>query len=238
MAATGHAVLLAGASGLVGTRLVAELLASDAPDLRVVVPSRRPLQARDARVRVVEHPLGEAGRDAELEAKLRAAFEGRAPDAFACCLGTTIAVAGSRDAFAAVDLKLVLRFAQLAHMLGAQHAIAVTSVGAHPRSGNFYLRTKGAAEAGLAAAGFARVDLLRPGLLLGVRRESRPAEAIMRTLAPAWNPLLRGPLRRYRAIAADTVARAIVALIGAQEPGVYVHENDEIIRRAGLRGEG
>ncbi|HET7843899.1 MAG TPA: oxidoreductase [Xanthomonadales bacterium] len=225
-------MLLAGASGLVGTRVLAELTALDAPALRVVAPVRRTLAARDPRVHVVAHALEDASADDALTAKLREAFDGRAPGSYVCCLGTTIAVAGSRERFAAVDLGLVLRLARIARALGARQAIAITSVGAHPRSRNFYLHVKGEAEAGLAATGFERVDLLRPGLLLGARRESRPAEAFMRATAPVWNPLLRGPLRRYRAIAADTVARAIAALVGADEPGVYVHENDEQIRRA------
>jgi uncharacterized protein YbjT (DUF2867 family) len=230
----GHAVMLAGASGLVGTRVLAGLLDRDAQDVRVVVPSRRALAPSDERVGVVEHALDDATLDAALADKVATGFAGRKPTAFACCLGSTIAASGSRVAFADVDLRLVLRLARIARALGARQALAVTSVGAHPRSRNFYLATKGEVERGLASAGFERVDLLRPGLLLGARRESRPAEALMRALAPLYNPVLGGPLRRYRAIPADTVARALVALVGADEPGVYVHENDELARRAGL----
>jgi len=233
MARPQSAVLLAGATGLVGSQVLAALLARAEPGQRIVVPSRRPLEPRDDRVLVVEHALGDAAQDAVLADKLGAAFAGAAPDAFACCLGTTIAVAGSREAFAAVDLDLPLRIARIAHGLGARQALAVTSVGADAASRNFYLRTKGEVEAGLVATGFARVDLLRPGLLLGARSESRPTEKLMAKLAPAWNPLLPGPLRRYRAIAADSVARALVALIGAAEAGAFVHGNDALLRLAG-----
>ena len=41
------------------------------------------------------------------------------------------------------------------------------------------------------------------GLLLGDRRESRPAEASARVVAPVFNPLLLGPLAKYRAVRAD-----------------------------------
>ena len=230
--ATGRAILLAGASGLIGAHVLEALLGAADPALRVVVPARRALASRDSRVRVVEHALADPGQDARLAEALRSALDGRALEAYVCCLGTTIAVAGSQAAFVAVDRELPMRLAAIAKSLGARHAIAVTSVGADPRSRNFYLRTKGELEADLAAAGFARVDFLRPGLLLGSRSESRPTEALMRSLAPIWNPLLAGSLRRYRAIRADSVARAAVALLDSVAPGVHVHEHDELLRRA------
>lgn len=230
--ANGRAVLLAGASGLIGASVLEALLDGDDPATCVVVPSRRALAVGDPRVRVVEHALADPDEDTKLADALREAFAGRVVDAYVCCLGTTIAVAGSQAAFVAVDRELPMRLATIAKSLGARHAIAVTSVGADPRSRNFYLRTKGELEADLAAAGFARVDFLRPGLLLGARSESRPTEALMRSLAPVWNPLLAGSLRRYRAIRADAVASAAVALLGEDAPGVHVHEHDELLRRA------
>jgi uncharacterized protein YbjT (DUF2867 family) len=80
--------------------------------------------------------------------------------------------------------------------------------------------------------GFDRLDLLRPGLLLGERDESRPGEAIARALTPLTNPLLRGPLRRYRGIAADDVAAAAAALLGRDEPGRHVHEYADLMALA------
>ena len=130
----------------------------------------------------------------------------------------------------AFDRGLVLRLAKLARELGADHAVLVSSVGASAQSGNFYLRVKGEAERGIAAAGFRRVDILRPGLLLGDRAQSRPMERLARVVAPAVNPLLRGRLVRYRAIAADDVAAAAVALLAQESDGVFVHEH------ASLRG--
>jgi len=39
---------------------------------------------------------------------------------------------------------------------------------------------------------------------------------------------LRGPLSRYRAIDADTVAAAAMALLRKKDPGIFVHENAEM----------
>lgn len=215
-------VLLAGASGLVGRRLLSRLL--DAPDgPRVLAPSRRELAMSHPRLATVVADLASVGQDASLEQRMRALEPGVA--AFVCCLGTTLRSAGSREAFVAVDRELVLRLAGIARSLGARQALLVSSVGASAQSGNFYLRVKGESERGLSALGFERIDLLRPGLLLGDRHESRPAERFAQALAPLLGPMLRGRLERYRAIAADEVAAAAVALLQSGGEGVHVHEH-------------
>ena len=85
----------------------------------------------------------------------------------------------------------------------------------------------------MAKIGFERLDLIQPGLLLGARNERRPGESFAQTLAPIYNPLLIGrKLRRYRAIGAADVARAIVCLSERTEPGQFVHEYDAILALA------
>lgn len=217
-------VLLAGATGLVGGQVLSRLLAGrEGPP--VLALSRRALPVVSPRLTVVESDLA-AGDDEALAARLSNA--GAGIGAFVCCLGTTLKAAGSREAFLAVDRELILRLAGIALKLGARQAIVVSSVGASAQSGNFYLRVKGETERSLADMGFERLDLLRPGLLLGDRSESRPGEAVARALAPVGNALMLGPLRRYRGIAAADVAAAAVALLGHAAPGRHVHEYAQI----------
>ncbi len=145
------------------------------------------------------------------------------------CLGTTIRQAGSQEAFRAVDHDLVLAVADAAKRAGTAHMIAVSSVGAAAKSGNFYLRTKGETEDGLRALGFDRLDLIRPGLLRGDRPgPQRLGEGIATIAAPLTDALLHGSFRRYRSIAGETVAAAIVALASQGGSGVHIHENDAI----------
>ena len=223
-------VLLAGATGLVGGLLLDRLLAAEAGP-QVVAPLRRPLPRQHRRLCPWVHDLADPAADEALATALRAL----APriDTFACCLGTTIRQAGSREAFLAVDRELVLRLGAIARGLGARQAILVSSVGASAQSGQFYLRVKGEAERGLVDLGFERVDLLRPGLLLGARTEHRPGEALGQRLAPLFNPLLVGPWRKYRAIAAQDVADAAFALVGRPGEGRHVHEHDALVALAG-----
>jgi uncharacterized protein YbjT (DUF2867 family) len=230
-------VLLAGATGLVGAGVLRERLADRGWNGRIVAPLRRAPAMQDPRLWPVVGPLTEPQADERIAAEVRSRLGDAKLDAYISCLGTTLQTAGSREAFIAVDRELVLRLARLAFALGARRAILVSSVGASRQSGNFYLRIKGEVEDAMGEAGYQRLDILQPGLLLGERGEVRRGESIAQTLAPIYNPLLRGAkLRRYRAIPAETVSRAIVRLSEATTPGRFVHEHDAIVALA--EGEG
>ncbi|MEK9654588.1 MAG: oxidoreductase [Halieaceae bacterium] len=159
-----------------------------------------------------------------------------AADAAICTLGTTLRSAGSRAAFRAVDYEAVMAFARAAKATGAAHFIAVTAVGANPGSSVFYSRVKGEVERDLSALGFARLDIVRPGLLLGNRSERRPIESFLQAVAPVTDSLMLGPWRRYRSVSAGDVARYLLALTAYSAPGVFTHHFEEITTgRAGNR---
>lgn len=225
------AVLLAGASGLVGSQVLQLALAGG---WQVIAPSRRPLAVSHNRLAVLVHPLEHAHQDEQLARRIAQAIS--APLAgYICCLGTTIKTAGSREAFRAVDHDLVLALARIARANGAPRATLVSSAGAAASSANFYLSVKGRTEEAIAGLGFARVDLLRPGLLIGARSEARAGEALAQRLMPKVDFLLAGPMARYRSIGAHTVAAAAVALQTQSAPGRYVHEYAELQRLGASR---
>ncbi len=210
----GDHILLVGATGLVGRRVIAH-----AGELALTVLARRDVDDLPERHAPLVAP---PQRWPDIIAAER-------PAVLISCLGTTIRAAGSQAAFRAVDHDLILSAARGARLGGAAHMIVVSSVGASAKSGNFYLRTKGETEAGLRALGFDRLDVLRPGLLTGDRPgPARLGEGIAMAAAPFTDALLHGSLRRYRSIPAETVARAIVALASRRESGTHVHENDAI----------
>jgi uncharacterized protein YbjT (DUF2867 family) len=150
----------------------------------------------------------------------------------ACTLGTTIATAGSRAAFRAVDYDAVMAFARAALAAGVSHFLLVTAVDANPKARVFYSRVKGELERDLQTLRFERLDIAQPGLLLGERQERRPVEALMQRMDPMLRLFLQGPLDRYAGISAATLARALLALCEASAPGVYRHENRALLRLA------
>lgn len=223
-------VLLAGATGLVGNAIL-QLCLADRSVAEVIVPTRRPIKIKHAKLRNIVTDLidVESGEpSAALEDEITKLSGGKI-DAYISALGTTIKTAGSREAFISVDRDLVCRFAEIAKQQKAKQIIFVSSVGATRQTSNFYLRVKGETEDLLERMKLHRVDILRPGVLLGPRDESRTGEAIAQKLSFIYNLLLQGPLRRYRAISANTVAEAALTLLRKKEPGIFVHENAEML---------
>lgn len=205
--------LVAGATGLIGHHLLRQLLA-DPRYTQIRALARRELPLHDARLQTLLsdgadlRPLGDAL---------------RADDVY-CALGTTLRKAGSREAFEAVDLHMVVRLARAARAAGAQRFIVISAAGASERSPAYYSRVKGRMEREVAALDYAAVHILRPSLLLGDRAEHRPGEAFAQKLAPLMNALLRGPLRKYQAIDAEAVASAMIEVAWRKDRGVERHD--------------
>jgi len=219
MMSQGHVVLLAGATGLIGGLTLPGLLRrAEVENFQVCAPTRRALTLSHPRLNnVLADASGLAGQK-QISDALRA--QGAPVSSFICALGTTLRAAGSKAAFAAVDRDILSALAEIARKNGARQALLVSSIGANPQSSNFYLQIKGEVEAALPAIGFERVDILQPSLLLGERAgQQRAGESIAQHLAPVYNAILAGPLRRYRAIDAIMVAAALVALCGAAGNG-------------------
>lgn len=204
--------VLAGATGLVGGALLRQLFAHR--DYRAVtVLGRRPPEQKAGKLKFIATDFSNLDTlSAELEAD----------DVF-CCLGTTLRQAGSQAAFERVDYHMVVDLARAARKAGVKKFLVVSAVGTSLRSPAFYPRTKARMEQAVSEAGFETVHILRPSLLLGARRESRPAEKLFQILAPLYSPFLLGPLRKYRPVHAEAVAAALLALAVCKDHGVHIH---------------
>jgi len=189
-------ILLAGATGLVGSHVLAQLLA--APECSAVVaPTRRALDVVHAKL---DNPLVDFER-----------LPVQAPwwqvDAAICALGTTMQQAGSREAFRRVDHAYPLAIARLARQHGASAFALNSAFGADTRSRLFYNRVKGELERDLQVLGFASLTLVRPGLIGGERAQPRAAERAAAFVLGMLGPLLP---RRYRINPAARIAAALV----------------------------
>lgn len=191
---------IAGASGLVGNELL-HLLLDDARVAQVVSLGRREFKFTHSKM--LQRIVDFAALPADLPA----------PDVAFCALGTTIRTAGSREAFRRVDYDHSIAFAGAALAAGATRFAMVSSISADCESGNFYLRTKGEAE---------HAD--------SMLREFRLGERIATPLFYLAWPLLLGPLRKYRAIHARRVAKAMLECALGPTQGVHIHESDELAR--------
>jgi len=127
-------------------------------------------------------------------------------------LGTTQKSAGSKQAFYAVDHDLIVGLGAWAQQVGAEAYTFISSSGANPRSGSYYLRVKGETERDLAALNLPHCLAIRPALLTGPRQEYRPTELWGERILKFLEPIMLGTLRRYRPIHVGTVAKAMLAL--------------------------
>jgi uncharacterized protein YbjT (DUF2867 family) len=214
--------LIAGASGLVGSFCLQRLLGDGRYDsIHSLV--RRP--SGIAHPRLVEHVVNFDS--LEKEPTLPAV------DDVYCCLGTTIAKAGSRDAFEKVDHDYVLSLGRITRDAGAQRFLLVSALGADPVSGVFYNRVKGATELDIQQLDFPALHIFRPSLLTGPRKEFRLGERLAIPVTALLRPLMRGGLARYRAVHADHVAACMIEAAFVDMAGVDIHYPSETGKGSG-----
>ncbi len=206
--AAGRAALVAGATGLVGRELLAAILA-DNTYAAVHVVARRPLATTHPKLTV--HVVDFAALPAL-----------PAVDDVFIALGTTIKVAGSQQAFRAVDFDAVLAVAAAARAAGAKRLGIVSAMGASATSRIFYNRVKGEMEQAASRLGFDSLVFARPSMPVGDRdslgQPGRSGEklALMFMRFAALIPA------NYRAIEAVRVARALVRAVKTAGKGTRV----------------
>lgn len=205
--------LVIGGTGLVGKEVV-NLLAQNPSFTAVHLFGRRLLL--EAPSSVHQHVMDLLEEDLPVEIQ---------PDVVFCCLGTTIRVAGSQEAFRKVDYEMPLKIAKEVRSRGASHFIVVTSIGADPGSKTFYTRTKGELERDLQQLGYPSLTFVRPSLLLGDRHEPRFGEQVATLLMLTFSRLIP---RAWRAVSARAVAEAMVRVARERRVGVGVVGNAEL----------
>jgi uncharacterized protein YbjT (DUF2867 family) len=206
--AAGRVALVAGASGLVGREILAAVLADDAY-VAVHGVGRRALATTHPKLSF--HVL-----DFAALAALPAA-----DDVF-IALGTTIKLAGSRQAFRAVDFDAVVALANAAKSSGASRLGIVSAMGASETSLLFYNRVKGEMERAVSRLGFESLVLARPSMLVGNRDSLGQPERSGERLASIFMQFGAFIPANYRAIEAVRVARALVRAVKTTGKGTRI----------------
>ena len=204
--------LVAGSTGLIGNQLI-QLLVEDSGYDSVIAISRKPLPIQHSKLKTVI---------ADLES-LDAHKDQLIADEVYCCLGTTMRTAGSKEAFRAVDFDYPLALAKLCFENGAKSFCLVSSLGADPDSFIFYNRVKGEIEQAIGEIGFDRYHIFQPSLLLGDRTEKRAGEDSAKIAYTLIGFLLP---KKYKAIDAVKVARAMIHFSHEKVPGKFIHRSD------------
>lgn len=204
--------LVIGASGLVGTALITQLICDNFyTEIRILV--RKKIDFTNSKIKQIifdfEKPLTELV---------------NANDIY-CCLGTTIGKAGSKEAFKKVDYHFPLETAKTALQNGAEKFALVSSIGANKKSSIFYTRVKGEIEDALMKLKYPALYIFRPSMLLGKRKEYRFGEHAGKSIMTAFSFLIP---EKYKGVHAEKVAAAMILYMKSDKMGVLIVESDVI----------
>jgi uncharacterized protein YbjT (DUF2867 family) len=207
---------LIGATGLIGSHLLAFLKEDDDfKSIRVLV--RRPVPFNHPKIKVLVI-------DFEDESAFKAGIAGC--NAMFCAVGTTNKkVKGDKAAYRKVDYDIPVNAARFCVETGCPHFLLVSSVGANSKGGNFYIRLKGEVEDMVKSISIPSVSIFRPSMLLGKRPESRPMEAVAQAISKPLSIMFPS---QYKPIAAEDVAKAMVAASKQDKPGFQVYHFREM----------
>ena len=212
-----HAIVV-GATGLVGSHLL-DLLLKDSGYEKVTVITRRDTGILNPKLEQIVIQLDK--------------LDTVKPDLFKsaiifCTLGTTIKIAKTKENFELVDYHYPLNLGRLAKSYGADRMLIVTAMGSNAKSRFYYNRVKGKVEEELQKLGLPSLHILRPSLLLGERQEYRSGERWTAAIMEKVPFVFSGVLKKYKPIAARTVASAMIRLASQDNTGVKIVHSGEI----------
>lgn len=209
--------VIAGASGLIGSKLMEILLEMpNYSEVLILVRKELPL----------EHPkLVQLVVNFEKLQEYNLAISGHA---VFCCLGSTQKKTPDLTVYRKIDHDYPLLLAQMAKQNGVPQYHLVSALGANSKSSSFYIKLKGETEEDIQKVGIKCLHIYEPSLLTGGRTEHRTGERLAIGVMKLIDPLLIGKLKKYRSIPAQTVAMAMFNESITNQEGVFIHHSDKI----------
>ena len=206
--------LIIGATGATGKDLVTQLLADDTySEVHCFVRKPMSLTHPKLHAHVVDFETPEAWADL---------LHG---DVAFSCLGTTLAMAGSKEAQWRVDYDYQYAFAQQCKANGVPTFVLVSAAGATAQSKLFYNRMKGQLEDAVKALEFTRLLIFQPSVL--VRKGSdRKGEQFGLKMIVLLNKI--GLFKRYRPMPTNVLAQRMRCEVATATEGVHTFILDEI----------
>ena len=192
---TNKTAIVIGATGVVGSSLV-DLLLKDKSYSEVRILVRRSAG--------ISHPkLKEFIVNFKNPAIWRDQVKG---DVLFSALGTTLALAGSKEKQYEIDYTFQYNTAKAARVNKVSDYVLISSMNADANASMFYPRIKGELEEEVSKLGFDKLTIMQPGFLYGKRKDNRPAENFAVATLKVLNKI--GLFKNYKPIDGLHVAKA------------------------------
>ena len=209
--------LLFGASGLVGSHVLNQLISNNNYS-KIKLFVRSSINMSDPKIEIIQTDFNNLENHRE---------DIKGDDCF-FCIGTTKKNSPDKNEYKRVELELPKQVAQIAKSNLVNSFVFVSSGYADPKSSGDYLKFKGLVEEELKRLNFSKLGIMRPSFLLGNRQEKRVGEKIGIFVFKLLSPLFLGPLKKMKPIHSATVAKAMVK-IANENLGKIIFESDEIV---------
>jgi uncharacterized protein YbjT (DUF2867 family) len=191
--------LLFGASGLVGSHLLNQLISNNNYS-KIKLFVRSTIEIDDPKIEIIQTDFNNLANHKE---------DIIGDDCF-FCIGTTKKNSPDKKEYKRVELDVPKQIAQIAKSNSVNSFVFVSSGYADPKSSGDYLKFKGEVEEELKRLNFLKLGIMRPSFLLGDRKEKRVGEKIGIFVFKLLTPLLLGPLKKMKPIHSEIVARSMI----------------------------
>jgi uncharacterized protein YbjT (DUF2867 family) len=208
--------LLFGASGLVGSHVLNQLISNNNYS-KIKLFVRTTINISDPKIEIIQTDFKNLENHRE---------DIKGDDCF-FCIGTTKKNSPDKNEYKRVELEVPKQVAQIAKSNSVNSFVFISSGYADPKSSGDYLKFKGEVEEELKRLNFQKLGIMRPSFLLGDRKEKRIGEKIGIFVFKLLSPLFLGPLKKMKPIQSATVAKAMIT-ITQNKVSKTIFESDEI----------
>ena len=143
------------------------------------------------------------------------------------CIGTTKKITSDINEYRKVEYNIPTKIAEIAKKNNINSFTYVSSLGSNYLSKNIYLKNKGEAEEVMKSLSFPNLSIIRPSFLLGPSKEFRLGEIIGKHIFKYLSFLFFGPLKKFRAIDVNTVAKSMILITQNNSDKIY-YDSDEL----------
>jgi len=208
--------LLFGASGLVGSHVLNQLISNNNYS-KIKLFVRSSIDIIDPKIEIIQTDFNNLENHRE---------DIKGDDCF-FCIGTTKRNSPDKNEYQRIELNIPKQVAQIAKSNNIKSYFFISSGYANSKSSGDYLKYKGLVEEEILNLGFSKTGILRPSFILGNREEFRLGEKIGIIIFKLLNPLFVGPLRKMRSIHSETIAIAMIKLAN-ENIDQKIFESDQI----------